>query len=67
MGHHFSATALLVTICMICPGCVAIGTGHGTSMSIADEIRELKEARDDGEITHEEFQMGMGALHSQTH
>jgi hypothetical protein len=35
-------------------------------MSIADEIQELKEARDDGKITHDEFHIGMAALHSRT-
>ena len=66
MPGYFPAAAVMVTIFALNSGCVAIGTGHCGCMSIADEIQELKKARDDGEITHDEFHIGMAALHSRT-
>ncbi len=66
MSQHFPAAVLFAIISILSSGCVAIGTGHCGCMSIADEIQELKEARDAGEITHDEFHIGMAALPSRT-
>jgi hypothetical protein len=63
MRIRFFGAALLLAISPLCSGCVAIGSGSPARMSIADEIQELKEARDHGKITHEEFHLGMAALH----
>ena len=64
MSHCFSSPArLIIALCTLCSGCVAIGTGHcGGCLSIANEIQELREARDDGKISLDEFHMGMAAL-----
>ena len=58
---------MLAVVASLLPlaGCLAIGNGHGRSFgvpTIAEEIKELKEAKSSGEITEQEFHAGMSSL-----
>jgi hypothetical protein len=68
MNNELRCCVLAGRLAAALPGCVAVGFGRGAPPTIADEIKALKEARDDGELTCDEYQMGLAALHSrQTH
>ena len=67
MSCRFPVFGCFAMISLACSGCIAIGNGHSGEMSIADEIQELKEARDHGKLTHDEFHLGIAALHSRAH
>lgn len=43
-------------------GCLAIGNGSGGEATMADEIRELEDLRDDGLINQHQYQAGVNKL-----
>lgn len=57
-------STLLLIAAFACPltGCLAIGNGSGTGPTMADEIRELKELCQEGEITNQQYQAGVNTL-----
>ncbi len=52
-------SALLITPMT---GCLAIGNGSGSGPTMADEIRELKELCEEGEISQQQYQAGVNTL-----
>ena len=60
MGRISSALAIVAVL--VIPGCLAIGNGGGGHATMADEIRELEELRDDGKINHRQYQAGVNKI-----
>ncbi len=57
------ACIFVLTSIMSAPGCLAVGNGlNGNHPTIADEIRELEELRDEGRINHQQCQAGVNRL-----
>jgi hypothetical protein len=56
------STLIAVTCVCLLSGCLAIGNGTGGEATMADEIRELEELRDDGKINHQQYQAGVNKL-----
>lgn len=61
MGRTFIMTlALLLTA--VSAGCLSIGNGTGGDATMADEIRELEDLRDDGKISQQQYAAGVNKL-----
>jgi hypothetical protein len=54
--------ALVIAAMLGLPGCLAIGNGCGGEATMADEIRELEDLRDDGKINHHQYQAGVNKI-----
>lgn len=60
--RRLSLLCLVALVTCSFTGCLAIGNGSGTGPTVADEIRELKELCEEGEITHQQYQAGVNTL-----
>jgi len=58
----FSILCFLALLIVPTTGCLAIGNGSGTGPTMADEIRELKELCEEGEISQQQYQAGVNTL-----
>ena len=66
MHRRTRCALLLLALCGTVQGCIAVGVGRGNHLTVAEEIKALHKARSDGEITCEEYNLGIAALHTRT-
>lgn len=56
------SNVLAIVAMLVLSGCLAIGNGGGGQATMADEIRELEDLRDDGKINHQQYQAGVNKI-----